>query len=376
MKIEQLIYKDGKFNNIPTLGIEADWILVFGSRSLIENNEIFDQLRTMYPTGYIMGCSSAGEIHNNYVSDNEMSITAIHFEKSHAVFKCFEINKANNYYDVGVNMMSSFDKEGLKHIFMLTEGIHINGSKLIQGMRSCYKGEIPITGGLAGDGSNFTKTAVIANDYAKENIIVLVGLYGQIKSGCGSCPGWNNFGIERVVTKAVDNILYEIDSKPALNLYKEYLGDSAQDLPSSGLRFPLSFRAKTSAESYVLSVQAIDEENSSLIFKGDIPEDSYCRMMKSNISNIIESAQIAAELSTTMIATKKVELAIIVSCIARKYILKQRVEEEIEVIRDFIGDSAIMTGYYSYGEIAPQKKDSLCQMHNQTMTITLLSEED
>jgi hypothetical protein len=376
MKTEQLIYKDGKFSDLPTLGAEADWILVFGSRLLIENNDIFDQVRAMYPSGYIMGCSSSGEIFSNHVSDNQMSITAIHFEKSHAVFKCFEINKADNYYDVGINMISGLDKVDLKHIFILTEGININGSKLIEGMRSCYKGEIPITGGLAGDGANFVKTAVIANTYAKENIIVLAALYGKIKSGCGSYGGGNNFGIERVVTKATDNILYEIDSKPALDLYKEYLGDSAKELPSSGLRFPLSFRARTQSEGFVLSVQAINEENGSLIFKGDVPQNSYCRMMKSNISNIVESAKIAAELSANMIAAKKVELIIVISCFGRKFILKHRVDEEIEVIREFAGNSALMTGYYSYGEIAPHKKDSLCQMHNQTMTITLLSEED
>lgn len=375
MRTEQLIFANNQFDKRPTLGDSAQWVLVFGSRKLIEDHMIFESIRSMYPKAYIMGCSSAGEIQENYVSDSQLNVTAIHLEKSTAIFGKIEIQKESDFFDLGSQLIDSLDKEDLKHVFLLTDGVNVNGSRLVEGMRAGTEGTISITGGLAGDGTDFIKTAVIANDYAKENIIVYVALYGGIQSGCASYGGFDTFGIERVVTKSKGNVLYEIDSQPVLDLYKEYLGDMAQQLPASALRFPLSFRYDNSEDSFVRTVVGIDESEKSLIFCADIPQNSHCMLMKSNVYNLINGAKIAAQLSQESLNTEKVDLAIVISCVGRKIILQQRTDEEVETIRDLIGDKATLTGYYSYGEIAPYQKDSICEMHNQTMTITFFSEE-
>jgi hypothetical protein len=376
MIIQQLLYENNNFlgNILPEN--KAQWVLVFGCRELIENNYIFDEIRKLYPCAYIMGCSTAGEIQDNYVTDHKLNITAVQLEKSHAVFEKIEIESNRSFFEVGENLALSIDKVDLKHIFLLTDGININGSSLIEGMKSILGVEIPITGGLAGDGLDFAKTAILANDYAKENIIVFACFYGKIKTGCAAYGGWNPFGIERVVTKSKDNILYEIDSKSALDVYKEYLGEKAKDLPASGLRFPFSFRHNDSENHVVRSVLDIDEENGSMIFRADIPQGALCNLMKSNTYTLIDAAKTATVRSLKMLSKEKTELAIVVSCIGRKTILKQRIDEEIENIRDILGENSVITGYYSYGEIGPAKENAECEMHNQTMSITLLSETD
>lgn len=375
MKIDQLVYSCGKFVGEVNLSKKAQWVLVFGNKKLICDNDIFNKLRDLYPSAYIMGCSTAGEIQGNIVTDDALNVTAVFLEKSNIVFDKFDLGDGSNAYQIGEMIISKINKEELKHIFVLSEGININGSKLVEGLRNGIMNKVPVTGGLAGDGSDFTSTYLIANNYAMSNQIVIASLYGDIKSGCASFGGWDTFGIERLVTKSKENILFEIDGKPALDLYKEYLGDLAQKLPASGLLFPLNIREKNADNSYVRTILGIDEKNKSLIFAGDIPTNSYCRLMKSNSYNIIQGAKTAAELSVDMLQAKKVELAILISCVGRKLVLKQVTEDEVEASIEVIGKGAYITGFYSYGEIAPYKQDTSCELHNQTMTITLLTEE-
>lgn len=374
MIIEQLVYSENAFKGESLLGSKAQWVLIFGSGDLLCEKALIDSLREKYPEAYLMGCSTAGEIHADIVGDRTLSITAIAFEKSRIEFQSHQLSH-HNTFEAGQKIISAIRTEDLKHIFVLSEGLNINGSQLVMGMRSAIDANIPISGGLAGDGTEFKNTFLIGNDYAKSDQIVLAALYGDIRIGCASFGGWDTFGIERVATKTQDNVLYELDGKPALDLYKEYLGEKSKGLPASALLFPLNVRIADSEESYVRTILAVDEEKKSLIFAGDIPLNSYCKLMKSNSSNLIDGSMTAAERSMEMLEGRSVQLAILVSCVGRKLVLKQRVDEEIEAVRDVVGPQAKMTGFYSYGEISPYKKNTLCELHNQTMTITLMSEE-
>ena len=375
MKIDQLVYTNNEFVGQVTIGNKAQWVLVFGCSELIQKAELFDHIRRTYPNSYIMGCSSAGEIHSNTVTDDSLIVTAVYLEKSSVVFSDFELSGDSDYHLVGKEIIESISTEGLKHVFILSEGLNINGSKLVEGMRENNKSNIPITGGLSGDGPDFKKTYTIANDYAKSNQIVVGAFYGKIKTGCASEGGWDTFGIERIVTKAINNVLYEMDGKPVLDLYKEYLGEKAKELPASALLFPLSIRERDTGYSYVRTVLGVDEEKKTLTFAGDIPVNSYCRLMKSTTNNLIEGSKQAIILSSEMIGRQQVDLAILISCIGRKLVLKQLVDDEVQVVEDLMGRETVITGFYSYGEISPYKNDTVCELHNQTMTITLLAEE-
>lgn len=377
MKIEQLEYYSGQFYGEEKLGTCAQWVLIFGSNKLLCDNSLIDCIRSKYPNAYLMGCSTAGEIHDSNTNNDSLSITAIEFMKATLNFKSYSIlgNSSKDSLELGKKIISEIDQNDLKHIFILCEGLNFNGSKLVEGMREGVKNDIPITGGLAGDGTQFKSTYVISNDYAKRNQIVVAAIYGKVKTGCASVGGWDTFGIERIVTKSKENILYEMDHKPALDLYKEYLGEKAINLPASGLLFPLSVRLKDADEGIVRSVLSINEEDKSLIFAGDIPMNSYCKLMRSNYNNLLNGSMKAAELATDMIGVEKIDLAILISCVGRKVIFKQRIDEEIEVIREIVGTNTAITGFYSYGEIAPYRKDTLCELHNQTMTVTFITEE-
>ena len=282
----------------------------------------------------------------------------------------------NDSYAIGQQLISGLEKDGLVHVFALSDGIHVNGSKLVAGISSDLPAGVALTGGLAGDGDRFTETAVVGEDKtAASNRVTIVGFYGDsLKVGYGSLGGWDPFGIERTITKSKDNILYELDGRPVLTLYKEYLGEHADKLPASGLLFPLTVKVPDGEEWVVRTILGINEEDQSMVFAGDVPEGATARLMKANFERLIDGANEAAEKSFEAIGSTTPELAILISCVGRKMILKQRVEEEVESVRDVLGDGSVLTGFYSYGEISPFTPNAKCELHNQTMTITTFRE--
>ena len=164
----------------------------------------------------------------------------------------------------------------------------------------------------------------------------------------------------------------KLDGKQALELYKQYLGEHAESLPGSGLLFPLAVSLPGSSEPVVRTILAIDEDQGSITFAGDVPKGCRARFMKANFDRLIAGAAGAAEAARGSLQndSPKSEFGLLISCVGRKLVLGQRVEEEVESVREVLGDQAALAGFYSYGEISPFTTTGHCELHNQTMTIT------
>ncbi|MCB0668839.1 MAG: FIST C-terminal domain-containing protein [Saprospiraceae bacterium] len=355
------------------LNFRPNLLLCFVSPQFKEIDDALSLLKDKFPEAMIAGCSTSGEILDVSVYDQSIALTAIEFEKTEIRLITEDIEDPEHSHQAGLSIAKKLSGDKLKHIMIFSDGLHVNGAELVRGLRSGVSDKTSVTGGLAGDGSDFAHTFVISNGNISEKKIIGIGFYSDdLKIGCGSKGGWDSFGLERRVTKARSNVLYEIDGQPALALYKTYLGDKAAELPSSGLLFPLSMRDQERELPVVRTILAVNEEDQSLTFAGDIPEGSYVRLMKANINRIIDGAQASAQLCNGKGAGSS--LAVLISCVGRRLVLKQLVEEEIEAVRGVLGEQPSITGFYSYGEIAPFEGFSPCQLHNQTMTITTFSE--
>jgi hypothetical protein len=378
MKLEQRLWTraDKWKPSSAGLSANADLVLIFGETSLLKEGTLYEEIRASYPKARLFGCSTSGEIHGDRVLDGTVSTTAIHFEKTRIQFASTKLPSAEESHKSGKELASRLDTDGLRHVLVLSVGLNVNGSELVKGLAAGLPGNVTVTGGLAGDADRFRETFVIADAPPSQDVVAVVGLYGShIKVGSASLGGWDAFGPERVVTKAKGNILYELDGKSALQLYKTYLGDHAKDLPGSGLLFPLCVRAGDSSEGIVRTILSVDEGDQSMTCAGDVAVGSYARFMKANFDRLIDGAVQAAEKSRPVKGTTP-ELALLISCVGRKIVLKQRVEEEVEGVREIFGSRTVLTGFYSYGEISPFTPSAKCELHNQTMTITTLSEGD
>ena len=379
MKTEQSIYSESNGWVKKTeheLSKFSQLVFLFGNRDLLKVQQHIAFVKEAYPLAQIVGCSTSGEIYQEAVFNNNIVCTAVWFEKTSIEIAKEPIHSMEDSFSVGEKLAGKLDKENLVHIMILSEGLNINGSELTKGINNQLNDRISVTGGLAGDQGLFSETVIVHNQAGEKNLVVAIGFYGKnLQVGYGSMGGWDSFGVDREVTKSKGNILYELDGQPALELYKRYLGSHAANLPASALLFPLSLRLQNSETALVRTVLSVNEAEGSMVFAGDIPQGEYVRLMKANFDRLIDGANGAAEMSKISLQNSEVDLAILISCVGRKLVLKQRVEEELEIIREVIGNNAAITGFYSYGEISPIKPfEQHCELHNQTMTITLFKE--
>ena len=377
MKVEQTRWSQGK-GWIPAppskLGADAQLVLLFGSPACLKQIAWQDDVVSAYPNAHRIGCSTAGEIYGTEVTDETLVSTAIAFEHTRLHGVSLNLDDVSDSYQAGERLANSLPHESLVHVLVFSDGQNVNGSELVSGLTQNLPAGVTLTGGLAGDGDRFQETLVLWDGPPEPNIIAVIGLYGErIKIGFGSLGGWDAFGPERLVTRSAANILYELDNQPALALYKKYLGEHAKDLPASGLLFPLSLR-NTEGESVVRTILGVNEAEQSLTFAGDMPQGGHARLMKANFDRLIDGAVGAAQTSYKAIGNISPELALLISCVGRKLVLKQRIEEEVEGVQDVLGQETVLAGFYSYGEISPFTPSAKCELHNQTMTITTLSE--
>ena len=364
----------------------SELVLVFGASAVLRKPDLVAAIRNDYPSAHIFGCTTAGEICGAQVFDDSLVVTAVHFEQTQFRSAQVNLSQVPDSFQAGkwiaqklprsVRDATTGVEEKLAHVLVLSDGLKVNGSDLVSGVMKHLPEGITMTGGLAGDGMRLGETLVFRDNVPETDTIAALGLYGsRLKVGFGSLGGWDSFGPERLITKSKGNVLYEMDGQSALDLYKRYLSEQAKGLPATGLFYPLSVRAKPGDIPVVRSFLSVDETAQSLTFAGDVPEGAYARLMKANFNRLIDGATGAAQTSYQAIGSATPDLAILISCVGRKLVLKQRIEEEVEAVRDVLGGGAVLAGFYSYGEISPFKPGAKCDLHNQTITITALSEQ-
>ncbi len=375
MKLETYLFSDGSWDRELDFSLDSKstLVFVFGSIHIDDIQTGLDDIFNSFKKATIVGCSTAGEIYNTEVFDNSISISVIKLEKSR--FKVISKKAKEDYsYELGKEIVHELIEDDLKSIFILSNVLSINGSELTKGINVNLPDSCSVSGGLAGNGVEFNRTWIIVDGKLVEDYICAVGLYGDslhIEYGC-KC-GWRRFGIDRKVTHSCDNVLYTLNNKPALEIYKRFLGEKAKSLPSSALNFPIMLIEEGFLEPKFRAVKAVDEVSNSITLAGNIPQNSLVSFAVANFDDIIDGAQIAAEELCNDLQNDKEALCIGISCVARRVVLKQHIEDELEVVVDTMGDKVSMVGFYSYGEFSKSKSGN-CSFHNQTMTLTLIYE--
>jgi hypothetical protein len=378
MKIHTLRYdkkQQWPVKNWPQIDSNQTLIVLFGSSSLLDSPGPLKELIDTYPQSTVIGCSTAGEILGTQIFDESISAAIVRFDRTDLRRASAPAYSAADSFKAGQNIAQQLNSPGLKGIFVLSDGLQVNGSELVRGLNSVVSSSVVVTGGLAGDGDRFRRTWVLQDRRPQTGFVTAVGFYGdRIQIGHGSKGGWDRFGPERSVTKSKGNVLFELDGRPALQLYKEYLGDRATGLPATGLLFPLALRANLAdSKSLVRTILAVNEDEQSLTFAGDIPEGALAQLMKANFDRLVQGASEAAASMKLSDEGNACTLAIAISCVGRRLVLGGRTEEETEATLDVLPKGTQQIGFYSYGEISPYTAGT-CDLHNQTMTLTTLSE--
>lgn len=361
--------------SFPRLNSDRTLVLVFGATSYLDDDTPLRELHQAFPDSHIAGCSTAGEIFDATLMDECLSVAVMQFRHTRLASVTAPVRSPADSQRAGESLAQQLQQPGLRGVLVLSDGLKVNGSELVRGLNASFPEHTIITGGLAGDGDRFKRTWVIRNGRPAEGIVSAIGFYGErVHIGHGSKGGWNVFGPERLVTKSAGNVLFELDNKPALPLYREYLGDRASELPASALLFPLALRKDANdPKRLVRTVLSIDEQKQAMVFAGDTPEGYLAQLMRANFSRLIEGAAQSALMTRQTCKTDAPCLAIAVSCVGRRLVLGARTEEELESTLEVLPANSRQVGFYSYGEISPYSTGK-CDLHNQTMTLTTIAE--
>ena len=380
MRSEQLVWnsKSGWRRGEKPLA-DAALVFYFGGREALGDGVRYGELREMFPAAHIVGCSTGGQIKNNDVTDDEIVAAAASFEATRLRLCRQAIDDPRRSQDYGEAIARALQADDLAGVFVLSDGLNVNGSELVAGISKVIGADIPLTGGLAGDGASFQETLVGADCPPCARMIAGLGFYGSaIRIGHGSAGGWDLFGPRRQVTKSAGNVLFELDGEPALDLYERYLGpEESKGLPSSALLFPIQvYDLQQPDTAVVRTVLAIDRDKRSMTFAGDVPQGWTAQLMRGHLDRLAAGAADAARQARGGVAAAAghERLSILVSCIGRRLLMGQRTVEEVEAVGAELGDDTLRLGFYSYGEISPHAKSGLCELHNQTMTVTALAE--
>jgi len=364
-------------DQLPALDSDNTLVVIFGAPELNEIEQPLRELVAAFPRSSVIGCSTAGEIFGTTLADSSLSVAVAEFEHGTRVATASaSVSSQAESFAAGESIARQLNDPSLRGVLLFSDGLHVNGTELVRGLNSVLPSDVVVTGGLAGDGSRFKRTWVMHAGAPRSNVVCAAGLYGEhVTIGHGSKGGWDNFGPERLVTRSEGNVLVELDGRPALELYKEYLGELAGGLPATGLLFPLALRANaTDEKSLVRTILAVDEERQSMTFAGDVPEGALARLMRANFDRLIDGASEAASLASDFHDGASADtLAIAISCVGRRLVLGERAEEEIEATLDVLPAGTRQIGFYSYGEISPYAHGA-CDLHNQTMTLTTIRE--
>ena len=378
MKLSTFSYSDTKQATLPSISLkqpDRTLVIMFGPSHLLDAPAPVQSVLAAYPGAAAIGCSSSGEIFGTHVQDDTLVVALLQFDHTTVRTISAPIAEPGKSFEAAQSLANQLIAPGLRGVLVLSDGLGVNGSELIRGLNTVLPTNVVVTGGLAGDGERFKRTWVLKDGLPAGGYVTAVGLYGTaVRLTHGSKGGWDLFGPERLITRSQGNVLYELNHKPALQLYKDYLGELASGLPGTALHFPLSIRqTQENAKRLVRTILAIDHTAQSLTFAGDMPEGAYAQFMRANFDRLIQGASDAATLAAPISTDSSPTLSIAISCVGRRMVLGQRTEEEIEATFDVLPKGAQQIGFYSYGEISPYAT-GYCDLHNQTMTLTTISE--
>ncbi|HQR59785.1 MAG TPA: FIST N-terminal domain-containing protein [Methylophilaceae bacterium] len=359
----------------------ANLVLVFGSVRRFSDPKLAEALGDRYPAAQVIGCTTAGEINEQGVFDDSLQITAIQWERTSMRVTDLRISGMQNSFQAGASIATTLQADSLRAVLVFSDGLNVNGTDILKGMQSVLGNDIPIVGGMAGDNAAFTRTLLLHNETVSDNLVIAIGLYGNnLITASGALGGWKPYGPPRKVTRSVKNVVHEMDGKPALPLYRMYIGEHyAKGLPGSGLKFPFAFVAEGGRDvETIRTLLSIDPANNSLTFAGDVPEGQTVRFCQTTHDRLVEGAGGAAHMVSISLpeqATRSPGLAVCVSCVGRKLVMADQVSDEIRIVKNVLGSQAAITGFYSNGEFCPSQNSDQSVLHNQTMTIGYLTED-
>lgn len=326
-------------------------------------------------TNMVVGCTTDGEISDMGTSAKSAVLAGVRTDQVDfelAVAK----NIGQNPKSAGKRLAEQFSSS-VAYIQLFSDGLTASGCGILKGVQSVLEKRIPISGGTAGDDGKFVRTWQFAGNSVLTDSVVGIGLSGCFKVGLGVHSGWSPIGLAKKITKARENVVYEMNHEPALNVYERFLGKHANKLPSVGVEYPLGlidnyWTLEESKYCLLRATMSVNRSDGSITFAGDMPEGSLVRLTCADSTSILDAARRAARMALDQLGKVSPVMTFVYSCMARKIVLGRKIPEELNQIRQEVGQDISVVGFFTYGEFSPVKPCGTCVLHNETVTVGVI----
>jgi hypothetical protein len=347
-------------------------VAAFAPTGYADRDDFWASLAAAFPHSHVIACSSAGAIAADHVVDDTAVSVVVRFERVDVASAAVPIQAVEMSRRAGQKLGRALAAADPRVVIVLADGLQVQGTELVQGIAEALPAAARIVGGLAADGDSFLSTWTLVEGVPRSGWVSAVALSGPIEVGAAACGGWQAFGPERLVTRAEGNVVFELDGRPALAIYTQYLGELASGLPASALRFPLTMRVHDDAgEGLVRTVLAVDADAQSMTCAADVPQGSRVRLALASRERLIDAAERAGVAAGPHDGAPVLALAI--SCASRRQVLGDQCADEAAAALDALPHGSTQIGFYAYGEVAPSGR-SACDLHNQTFSLVTLRE--
>lgn len=334
---------------------------------------ILDQIHAKWPDLHLIGCTTDGEFssENGYVEDSMVltlfTSNSIEFSSGFINNQVIDMeNECRNKIFDSINQMTKEPSLCL----LFSDVINTNGESVMEHVSAITSGNLPIVGGISADSWRFNQTKQFYKTISSDHISPYLLMSGDFVFSIGMDCGWEAIGEMGTVTKSKGNIVYEIDHMPTLKFYQHILGNHSKPT----LELPLAVYDHNGNFSYMrTSFEKYNDEDGSVTFLGNIPQESKVRITMVNRDSILNGTRSSINQSANNFPLETSPLiALCFSCSARRVLLGTRTKEEARLLREILGDEVKFVGFYTYGEFCPNLIESENEFHNETFVVVLL----
>ncbi len=356
-------------------------VLVFSSVSF-DQDRLLEAIKKRFPDAEIVGCSTAGEISSDGLSA-ERSVVVMGITSDQLKF----YSSAGHHIlwnpkEAGAQVAGDIQYRShgyVRSALLFLDVISGRGEEVVEGAYDRFGNTFPIFGAAAGDDLLFFETYQYHDGKVYSGSVVGLGIAGKYSIGFGNDHGFLPIGVKRLVTRAEGTTLYEIDGRPAVDIYKEYFGEEyipnlrEELLSGIAVSYPLGVTMPGKNERVLRNPIFIDSKGA-ITFTANIPVGSEVRIMLSGKEEILASAERAAKQALKGIDNKKPAGAIVIDSIARKKLLGGAADEEIRVIQQTIGRDVPIAGFYGYAQVGGVMESGMLPFHNAAISVILIAE--
>ena len=335
---------------------------------------ILKKINETYPGIELIGCSTDGEFSSTLgFAEDSIALTLFHSDRCEW--------KAGVGYDISKDPLVSIE-EAVKAVMpdparepklciVTPESLTASGDSIVDGLRKQLGDNTPVLGGTAGDQLRLKKTYQFYRDQVLSDAAPFLLFFGPILLSFGVESGWEPIGEKGKATRVKNNILYQIDGKPATEYYQHYLKIDLSEVVSE---YPLAVYVTDTENYYLRNPLYFNQEDGSIFFLGDIPPGASVQITHVERDGIINATGASITQAQENYPGSKPSIAVCFSCAGRKLVLGTRAHEEVELLQKKCSDLEVL-GFYAYGEIAPLSLNTPSRFHNETFISLLLGEE-